>query len=80
MWSVATSHQPKKEVYENEQGQCTYLIWGLDKINLTAFGYTFKPLEINIGSSFGISFPPSFADEEIKGMDIMNYWLLHPLT
>ncbi|MCM4171622.1 UDP-2,3-diacylglucosamine diphosphatase [Arenibacter sp. TNZ] len=61
-------HQPKKEVYENEQGQCTYLNSGDWIENLTALEYTFKRWKLYRYSSDKLS--AFFADEEIKGMDI----------
>lgn len=61
-------HQPKKEVFENEHGKCTYLNSGDWVENLTALEYTFKRWKIYRYSADKLS--PFFADEEIKSMDI----------
>tara|TARA_R110002050_G_scaffold76068_2_gene162690 strand:- start:2814 stop:3674 length:861 start_codon:yes stop_codon:yes gene_type:complete len=61
-------HQPKKEIYQGERGQCTYLNSGDWVENLTALEYTFKRWKIYRYSADKLS--PFFADEELKGMDI----------
>tara|TARA_R100000935_G_scaffold58915_1_gene99802 strand:- start:30062 stop:30922 length:861 start_codon:yes stop_codon:yes gene_type:complete len=61
-------HQPKKEIFESEQGKCTYLNSGDWVENLTALEYTFKRWKIYRYSADKLS--PFFADEELKGMDI----------
>ncbi|MEZ4968184.1 MAG: UDP-2,3-diacylglucosamine diphosphatase [Flavobacteriaceae bacterium] len=61
-------HRPKKEIYENEFGKCTYLNSGDWVENLTALEYAFKRWKIYQYSADKLS--PFFVDEELKGMDI----------
>jgi len=61
-------HQPKKELYENKNGQCIYLNSGDWVENLTALEYSFKRWKIYNYSSDKLS--PFFADEDIKELDI----------
>lgn len=60
--------RPKKEIYENELGKCTYLNSGDWVKNLTALEYAFKRWKIYRYSADKLS--PFFVDEELKGMDI----------
>lgn len=61
-------HQPKKELFENEKGRCTYLNSGDWVENLTALEYTFKRWKIYRYNADKLS--PFFVDEELKAMDI----------
>lgn len=61
-------HQPKKEVFENKAGQCTYLNSGDWVENLTALEYSFKRWKIYSYANDKLS--PFYADEEIKDLDI----------
>jgi UDP-2,3-diacylglucosamine pyrophosphatase LpxH len=61
-------HQPKKEVYDNKNGRCTYLNSGDWVENLTALEYSFKRWKIYHYSHDKLS--PFFADEDLKEMDI----------
>lgn len=61
-------HQPKKEIYENEHGTCTYLNSGDWVENLTSLEYAFKRWKVYRYSADKLS--PFFADEELKSMDI----------
>ncbi len=61
-------HQPKKEIRENRNGQCTYLNSGDWVENLTALEYSFKRWKIYHYNQDKLS--PFFADEELKGMDL----------
>nr|WP_262921920.1 UDP-2,3-diacylglucosamine diphosphatase [Arenibacter sp. A80] len=61
-------HLPKKEIYENGLGNCTYLNSGDWVENLTALEYAFKRWKIYRYSADKLS--PFFVDEELKGMDI----------
>ncbi|QWX85116.1 UDP-2,3-diacylglucosamine diphosphatase [Cellulophaga sp. HaHaR_3_176] len=61
-------HQPKKEVFENKLGQCTYLNSGDWVENLTALEYSFKRWKIYNYSNDKLS--PFYADEDIKDLDI----------
>lgn len=61
-------HQPKKEVYENKNGQCIYLNSGDWVENLTALEYSFKRWKVYHYNNDKLS--PFFADEELKALDI----------
>ncbi|MGB5822232.1 MAG: UDP-2,3-diacylglucosamine diphosphatase [Saonia sp.] len=61
-------HQPKKEIYENKNGRCTYLNSGDWVENLTALEYSFKRWKIYKYNYDKLS--PFFADEELKEMDM----------
>lgn len=61
-------HDPKKVVYENKNGSCTYLNSGDWLEHLTALEYSFKRWKIYNYSHDKLS--PFFADEELKEMDI----------
>ncbi len=61
-------HQPKKEIRENRNGQCTYLNSGDWVENLTALEYSFKRWKIYHYNQDKLS--PFFADEELKEMDL----------
>ncbi len=61
-------HQPKKEVYENKYGSCTYLNSGDWVENLTALEYSFKRWRIYHYNHDRLS--PFFMDEDLKEMDI----------
>lgn len=61
-------HQPKKEIYENKLGKCTYLNSGDWVENLTALEYSFKRWKIYRYNHDKLS--PFYADEDIKEMDI----------
>lgn len=63
-------HQPKKEMYENELGKCTYLNSGDWVENLTALEYTFKRWKIYRYNSDKLS--PFYADEELKKMNLQD--------
>lgn len=63
-------HQPKKEMYENEHGKCTYLNSGDWVENLTALEYTFKRWKIYRYSSDKLS--PFYVDEELKNMNLQD--------
>jgi len=63
-------HQPKKEMYENELGKCTYLNSGDWVENLTALEYTFKRWKIYRYSSDKLS--PFYVDEELKNMNLQD--------
>lgn len=63
-------HQPNKEIYENELGQCTYLNSGDWVENLTALEYTFKRWKIYRYSSDKLS--PFYVDEELKSMNLQD--------
>ncbi|WP_411030624.1 UDP-2,3-diacylglucosamine diphosphatase [Spongiimicrobium sp. 3-5] len=61
-------HQPKKEVYSNKNGKCTYLNSGDWVENLTALEYSFKRWKIYRYNHDKLS--PFFADEDLKQMDM----------
>ncbi|MBO0329818.1 UDP-2,3-diacylglucosamine diphosphatase [[Muricauda] lutisoli] len=61
-------HQPKKEVYENKYGSCTYLNSGDWVENLTALEYSFKRWKIYHYNHDRLS--PFFVDEDLKEMDM----------
>jgi len=61
-------HQPKKEIYENKIGRCTYLNSGDWVENLTALEYSFKRWKIYRYNHDKLS--PFFMDEDLKEMDI----------
>ena len=61
-------HEPKKQLYENKSGHCTYLNSGDWLDNLTALEYSFKRWKVYNYSHDKLS--PFFADEELKEMDI----------
>jgi len=61
-------HEPKKQLYENRNGHCTYLNSGDWLENLTALEYSFKRWKVYNYSHDKLS--PFFADEELKEMDI----------
>ena len=61
-------HQPKKLVFENEQGKTLYLNSGDWVENLTALEYSFKRWRIYQYNHDKLL--PFFADEELKEMDI----------
>ncbi|SHI74734.1 UDP-2,3-diacylglucosamine pyrophosphatase LpxH [Arenibacter nanhaiticus] len=61
-------HHPKKEIFENEKGRCTYLNSGDWVENLTALEYTFKRWKIYRYNADKLS--PFFVDEALKAMDI----------
>ncbi|WP_158978406.1 UDP-2,3-diacylglucosamine diphosphatase [Cellulophaga sp. L1A9] len=61
-------HQPKKELYENKNGQCIYLNSGDWVENLTALEYSFKRWKVYHYNNDKLS--PFFADEELKQLDI----------
>ncbi len=61
-------HQPKKELYENKHGQCTYLNSGDWVENLTALEYSFKRWKIYRYNEDKLS--PFYVDEDLKGMDM----------
>ncbi|WP_318308583.1 UDP-2,3-diacylglucosamine diphosphatase [Flagellimonas crocea] len=61
-------HQPKKEIYENKHGSCTYLNSGDWVENLTALEYSFKRWKIYHYNHDRLS--PFFMDEDLKEMDI----------
>nr|WP_297788671.1 UDP-2,3-diacylglucosamine diphosphatase [uncultured Allomuricauda sp.] len=61
-------HQPKKEIYENKYGSCTYLNSGDWVENLTALEYSFKRWRIYHYNHDRLS--PFFVDEDLKEMDI----------
>jgi len=61
-------HQPKKEVYENKYGSCTYLNTGDWVENLTALEYSFKRWKIYHYNHDKLS--PFFMDEDIKEMNM----------
>ena len=57
-------HQPKKEVYENKYGQCTYLNSGDWVENLTALEYSFKRWKVYHYNNDKLS--PFYVDEDLK--------------
>lgn len=61
-------HQPKKEIYENKYGRCTYLNSGDWLENLTALEYSFKRWKIYHYNHDRLS--PFFMDEDLKEMDM----------
>ncbi|KGK28870.1 UDP-2,3-diacylglucosamine diphosphatase [Cellulophaga sp. E6(2014)] len=61
-------HQPKKELYENRNGACTYLNSGDWVENLTALEYSFKRWKVYHYNNDKLS--PFYADEELKELDI----------
>ena len=61
-------HQPKKEVYENKYGSCTYLNTGDWVENLTALEYSFKRWKIYHYNHDKLS--PFFMDEDLKEMNM----------
>ncbi len=61
-------HQPKKEIYENKYGSCTYLNSGDWVENLTALEYSFKRWKIYHYNHDRLS--PFFMDEDLKEMDM----------
>ena len=61
-------HQPKKEVYENKYGQCTYLNSGDWVENLTALEYSFKRWKVYHYNNDKLS--PFYLDEDLKELDI----------
>tara|TARA_R110002050_G_scaffold56512_1_gene127012 strand:- start:112052 stop:112915 length:864 start_codon:yes stop_codon:yes gene_type:complete len=61
-------HQPKKEVFENKNGQCVYLNSGDWVENLTALEYSFNRWKIYNYNNDKLS--PFFADEDIKELNI----------
>ena len=61
-------HQPKKEIYENKYGRCTYLNSGDWVENLTALEYSFKRWKIYHYNHDRLS--PFFMDEDLKEMDM----------
>ena len=61
-------HQPKKEVYENKYGSCTYLNSGDWVENLTALEYSFKRWKIYHYNHDKLS--PFFMDEDLKEMNM----------
>ncbi|WP_421824876.1 UDP-2,3-diacylglucosamine diphosphatase [Flagellimonas oceanensis] len=61
-------HQPKKEIYENKHGSCTYLNSGDWVENLTALEYSFKRWRIYHYNHDRLS--PFFVDEDLKEMDM----------
>lgn len=61
-------HQPKKEVYENKYGQCTYLNSGDWVENLTALEYSFKRWKVYHYNNDKLS--PFYVDEDLKELDI----------
>jgi UDP-2,3-diacylglucosamine pyrophosphatase LpxH len=61
-------HQPKKELYENKNGACTYLNSGDWVENLTALEYSFKRWKVYHYNNDKLS--PFYADEELKELDI----------
>lgn len=63
-------HQPKKQLFENRYGRCTYLNSGDWLENLTALEYSFKRWKVYNYSHDKLS--PFFADEELKQMDISD--------
>lgn len=63
-------HQPKKEIYENKNGRCTYLNSGDWVENLTALEYSFKRWKIYRYNYDKLL--PFFVDEDLKNMDIQD--------
>ncbi|SDF02340.1 UDP-2,3-diacylglucosamine diphosphatase [Cellulophaga baltica] len=61
-------HQPKKELYENKNGACTYLNSGDWVENLTALEYSFKRWKVYHYNNDKLS--SFYADEELKELDI----------
>ena len=61
-------HQPKKEIYQNKNGNTVYLNSGDWVENLTALEYSFKRWKIYRYSHDKLS--PFFADEELKSMNM----------
>lgn len=61
-------HQPKKEIYENKNGSCTYLNSGDWVENLTALEYSFKRWKIYRYSHDKLL--PFYTDDDIKELDI----------
>lgn len=61
-------HQPKKEIYQNKYGSCTYLNSGDWVENLTALEYSFKRWRIYHYNHDRLS--PFFVDEDLKEMDM----------
>ena len=61
-------HQPKKEIYDNKYGSCTYLNSGDWVENLTALEYSFKRWRIYHYNHDKLS--PFFLDEDLKEMDM----------
>jgi len=61
-------HQPKKEIYKNKYGSCTYLNSGDWVENLTALEYSFKRWKIYHYNHDRLS--PFFMDEDLKEMDM----------
>lgn len=61
-------HQPKKEIRQNEKGECTYLNSGDWVEHLTALEYSFKRWKIYHYSVDKL--PAFYVDEDLKGMDM----------
>ena len=61
-------HQPKKEIVETKNGNCTYLNSGDWVENLSALEYSFKRWKVYNYSYDKLS--PFFADEGLKSMDL----------
>jgi len=61
-------HQPKKEILETKNGNCTYLNSGDWVENLSALEYSFKRWKVYNYSYDKLS--PFFADEGLKSMDL----------
>lgn len=62
------THQPKKEIFETKNGQCTYLNSGDWVESLSALEYTFKRWKIYNYNYDKLT--PFFADEELKSMEL----------
>lgn len=62
------THQPKKQLYETENGVCTYLNSGDWIENMTALEYSFKRWKIYRYSNDKLS--SFYTDEDLKEMDI----------
>jgi len=63
-------HQPKKEVYKNKNGQCTYLNSGDWIENLTALEYSFKRWKIYKYNQDKLL--PFYVDEDLKQLNIQD--------
>ncbi|MAU26994.1 MAG: UDP-2,3-diacylglucosamine hydrolase [Muricauda sp.] len=61
-------HQPKKEMYANKMGSCTYLNSGDWVENLTALEYSFKRWKVYHFNQDKLS--PFFVDDDVKELDI----------
>lgn len=61
-------HQPKKEIYQNRVGRCTYLNSGDWVENLTALEYSFKRWKVYHFNQDKLS--SFYVDDDVKEMDI----------